>query len=733
VAVVPEYSLARAWRHATPLIAAAMLLLTPAGAGATGATGSVTSAATTTAATTSTSTSTASVKQTKAAAGAAAGLAATQSKAAAKKTKQKTKKKTVKKPAPLPLTGWLVNGTTFPNRALVLSGPAHGTLSVSQVKVTENGAPVSPFTLTPTAQSGAGDFGVMLVLDRSASMTSSVLGQAMSAARGVAAIRSPAQQLGLITFDSSPNVQLHLTSDSTAIDTSLGVTPFSGAGANVPAATTLALSQLTQAKLALGVIVVISDGVGVDPSATNPTPQSVQTLAAATHTPIITIGLKDAAATAASLQALAQASPGQFVTVAPAKLASELTTVLHLVTGGYVLRYRSHAAAGAQVSVTARATGMSGAVDVSYQTPSAPKPVVATRHRPAPPSFSHTTLLSSSPSFASSVPAVAAVTSSKSFWTSGAAVPAVAGICGLLIALALALALHRPSKRAVRTRVSNFIPDQPGEDGLGLQLPAASRGGLVKSIQQGRWWPPFVQNVQIARSPHAAGYLVKRAAAIALIIAVLVTLVSGSALIGVIPLIAWPFLLRSLVSRAAEKQRAKFRDTLPGYLQDLASALRVGRSFVGALSVVADSADEPIRGELERALTDEALGRPIDTSLEAVAVRMNSTDMDQVALIAGLNRRSGSNVAEALDRVAEGARERADLRREIKALTGQAKMSSMVLTGLPPILLVGLTLVSPQYSHPLFHTTLGIVLLGVSGVMVISGWKVMQKITRVEA
>ena len=108
--------------------------------------------------------------------------------------------------------------------------------------------------------------------------------------------------------------------------------------------------------------------------------------------------------------------------------------------------------------------------------------------------------------------------------------------------------------------------------------------------------------------------------------------------------------------------------------------------------------------------------------------------MDQVALIAALNRRSGSNVAEALDRVAEGARERADMRREVKALTGQAKMSSFVLTALPPLLLVGISLISPRYAHPLLHTTLGIVLLGRRrGLMVFAGWKVMKKITTMKA
>jgi tight adherence protein B len=104
-----------------------------------------------------------------------------------------------------------------------------------------------------------------------------------------------------------------------------------------------------------------------------------------------------------------------------------------------------------------------------------------------------------------------------------------------------------------------------------------------------------------------------------------------------------------------------------------------------------------------------------------------------VALVAALNRRSGSNVAEALDRVAEGARERADLTREMKALTAQSRISSYVLTGLPVVLLVAMIFVDPNYAHPLIGTTVGLIVLTICLTMVVSGWFVMKRIVDVEA
>jgi tight adherence protein B len=180
--------------------------------------------------------------------------------------------------------------------------------------------------------------------------------------------------------------------------------------------------------------------------------------------------------------------------------------------------------------------------------------------------------------------------------------------------------------------------------------------------------------------------------------------------------------------RGARKQRKEFAEQLPANLQDLAGAMRSGRGFVGAIGVVAETSTEPIKGELQRALRDEHLGLPLEDTLEAIGRRMQSKDMEQIALIAALNRNSGSNVAEALDRVADGARDRADLAREMRSLTGQARMSSWVLSGLPPVMLLGLTVIEPLYAHPLLHTTTGIVLLVIATVMVVAGWAVMRRI-----
>jgi tight adherence protein B len=661
-------------------------------------------------------------------------IAAKAAKAAKVAKAKAAARKRALKAAKVPLSGWLGDGSAFPDRALVLYAPPGVRLTPGRVHVTENGTAVGGLAVTPISGAQPGDFGVMLVVDQSPSMAGAPLHAAMAAARAIAAQRTAQQELGLVIFDSAPNVFLHLTRDQKSINRTLALVPWTGAGANVPAATKLALSQLADSKVALGAIVVISDGVGALTVPGGPTPAAVQAAVTSAHVPIITVGLRDQASSAATLSALQAASPGQFVPSTPARLPSLLKGIMSTLTRGYVVRYRSQQHPGRQVAVTAVADRVPGTVDASYQAPavrvltsSAPKASAAPGPRRSGP-FSGTTLLSRWPSFAPD----GSQSSATAALGSGPSTLLVAGICGLLIALAIALAVRRPPKGAVRTRVGNFIPGSESGEGAAVR-DQLRRGAVIRLLERRKWWAPFVENVEVARSTHSPVELVKRAAAGGAILAVVVTLVSGSALLAILPLLGWPMALRMLIARRARKNRELFADTLPGYLQDLSSALRVGRSFASALAVVAASADEPVRGELERAVTDEALGRDLEESLEAVSLRMHATDMDQVALIAGLNQRSGSNVAEALDRVAEGARERADLRREIRALTAQGKMSSWILTALPPVMLLAISLVSPSYAHPLFHSTGGIVLLVIGAGMVLAGWKVMKKISTIKA
>jgi tight adherence protein B len=112
--------------------------------------------------------------------------------------------------------------------------------------------------------------------------------------------------------------------------------------------------------------------------------------------------------------------------------------------------------------------------------------------------------------------------------------------------------------------------------------------------------------------------------------------------------------------------------------------------------------------------------------------RMANRDLEQVALVAALQRDTGGNTAEVLDRVTDTVRERFELRRMVKTLTAQGRMSRWIVTALPIGLLVFITAVSPGYMRPLFEEPVGRLLLVVAGVMLVAGSLVIKKIVDIK-
>ncbi len=193
-----------------------------------------------------------------------------------------------------------------------------------------------------------------------------------------------------------------------------------------------------------------------------------------------------------------------------------------------------------------------------------------------------------------------------------------------------------------------------------------------------------------------------------------------------------PIALNLWVRGKARHVRNEFAEQLPENLDVLASALRAGHSLAGAMGVVADEAPEPSKREYTRVVTDEQLGIPLDEALEVTAKRMQNTDMDQLAVLALVQREAGGNTAEVLDQVTKNIRARMDVRRLVKVLTAQGKFSSVVVAMVPVGIFLFLMLFNPSHLDPLFHETVGQVSGIVAIFMVIAGFYVIRRIVSIE-
>jgi tight adherence protein B len=187
-----------------------------------------------------------------------------------------------------------------------------------------------------------------------------------------------------------------------------------------------------------------------------------------------------------------------------------------------------------------------------------------------------------------------------------------------------------------------------------------------------------------------------------------------------------------VVRRKLKAVRDAFADQFPASLQVLASALRAGHSFNGALGVVVDNAREPARSELARVLQDDRLGVLPEDAIRRLSRRMANRDIEQVALLAELQRTSGGNTAEILDTVVGTIRQRAEIRRLVRTLTAQGRMARWILTALPVFLTGFLFLVHPDVMAHYFTSSGGQVSLVIAAAMVAAGSVLIQRIVDID-
>jgi tight adherence protein B len=187
-------------------------------------------------------------------------------------------------------------------------------------------------------------------------------------------------------------------------------------------------------------------------------------------------------------------------------------------------------------------------------------------------------------------------------------------------------------------------------------------------------------------------------------------------------------MLRSALSKRAEH----LREQLPDVLTILASSLRAGHSFLQSLDTVAKEIAHPAAAEFQRVVAEIRLGRPAEDALEALAQRVGSPDFMWAVLAVNIQREVGGNLAEILDTVADTLRERAMLRRQIKVLTAEGRLSAWVLALLPVAIGLYMAAVNPSYIGLLVTTTVGLVMLGTAIVLMFLGILWMRKIVNID-
>ena len=590
----------------------------------------------------------------------------------------------------------------FPERTFSIRLPKEIALRPNVLRVRENGELVNRVAVTPLGGATGGNFGAVLLIDASTSMRGAPLEGAIGAARAFAGRRKPQQNLAVATYHDRTQVLLPFTTDKAKIDAALSETPPVAYWTRMYDAIEEAVTLIRDRKLDYSAIVLLSDGQELG---------STSTLEAATAAArengvrIFTVALMSRFFDSTTLKSLSERTGGQYFEAespdALVRIYSRLGTQL---ANEYLLQYKSFAGPNEQVRVHVSVAAIDAVGNARYRSPKLPVEI-------ATPQPIHRSAL-------------------DKLLQSRMTMTLLAALVAILLALTVVMMI-RPRSNGLQERLGTFVAVAKRPDGT--RQTAALSGKLIagteRSLQRTRWWARFKEDLEIGEISVAAEQVV--------ILTVLSTVLLAWALTifinvpaAVLALLT-PLAVRSFIQIRASRQRRAFADQLPDNLQVLSAALRAGHSLIGALSVVVDDAPEPSRREFRHVVADEQLGVSLDDGFTRVARRMRNRDLDQVALVAALQRETGANSAEVLDRVADTVRERAALRRLVRTLTAQGRMARWIVSALPVALVAAISVINPEYMDPMMSRTAGQLMLVFAAVIVISGSLIIKKIVNI--
>ncbi len=206
------------------------------------------------------------------------------------------------------------------------------------------------------------------------------------------------------------------------------------------------------------------------------------------------------------------------------------------------------------------------------------------------------------------------------------------------------------------------------------------------------------------------------------IVPLLVPLVA--AMMGILPLM-WVLMRR-------KKRLKQFAAQLPEAMEMIARTLRSGQSLGFGISLVANEMTQPVAGEFNRVFEEQNLGIPMEQSLKELADRIPNLDLKFFVTAVILQRQTGGDLAEILDKIGNLIRDRFRIWGQVQALTGEGRLSGVVLLVLPLVLFLAVYQLNPTYITVLFTDPMGTKMLAVAVFMQIIGALVIRKIVNIK-
>ena len=184
--------------------------------------------------------------------------------------------------------------------------------------------------------------------------------------------------------------------------------------------------------------------------------------------------------------------------------------------------------------------------------------------------------------------------------------------------------------------------------------------------------------------------------------------------------------------RRRRKRILEFTAQFPDAMDMIARSLRAGHSFMSAMQLVSQEMPEPTSKVFRIAYDEQSLGLSLAESLNNMTIRVESLDLNFFVTAVNIQRESGGNLAEILEKLGVTIRERFKIIGQLRVHTAQGRLSGMILAVLPLALAVVLWLITPDYLMTLFTTRIGIYVVVGAVVLQIIGAVIIRKIINIK-
>lgn len=234
-----------------------------------------------------------------------------------------------------------------------------------------------------------------------------------------------------------------------------------------------------------------------------------------------------------------------------------------------------------------------------------------------------------------------------------------------------------------------------------------------------------------ARMPIRPGEYVLLAAAGGALAGALLVLLTGQMVFAIAGIVLAGLLATAIPQRRIRKRNALFEERLPDALSLIAGSMAAGHTFLRAIQMMCEEAEPPLSEEFARVVQETRLGDSLVDGLDRMAQRLQIRDLQWVVQAVRIQSTVGGKLSDLLYTLADFIRAREEVRREVKVLTAEGRISAWFLIALAPILLVVIQVSNPEYMEPMYTGAGPFVLLGLV-VLNFIGISTMLKMVKIE-